>query len=491
MGGDDDLADLIERMTRRLDAQDETIARQGETISSQSELIARQSALIERQAGRIDDLESRLRKDSRTSSKPPSSDGPWSKRRGRRRPPSEKKQGAQPGHPGASRELVDPGDVDEIVDHEPDACSCGHGDLEDVGISPRRHQVTEIPPLVATITEHRLHGRLCSGCGGQVFAELPASVSGTAFGPRLQALVVTLVAAYRLSRAETARLLAEAFDVRISVGSVSNIERRMSRALEPAFKQALEALRRSGLAHIDETPWKRRGVLHWLWTGVGEGVTVHRIDRRRNREALERLIGPDFGGLMVTDRMASYDGVPAKRRQLCWAHLERDFRAFAVGPRAGRAFGEAGLVIAQALMRCVRAHKQHKDRERFEHELRPHLGDLIELLVDGACSDTPGVSGFAAHLLARADSLWLFADEPGVPPTNNTAERSIRKAVLWRKSCYGSQSERGLRFVERMMTVIATKRRRAEGVLDYLVEVARSAITATPAPPLLPQPASV
>ncbi len=181
------------------------------------------------------------------------------------------------------------------------------------------------------------------------------------------------------------------------------------------------------------------------------------------------------------DRLASYDRVPGKCRQLCWAHLERDLRAFAVGPRSGRAFGEAGLEIAQALMRGVREHKTHGDRERLQAELRPHLGRLIDLLVEGACSDTPGVSGFAAHLLARADSLWVLADREGVPPTNNAAERAIRKAVLWRKGCFGSQSERGLRFVERMMTVVATKRRRAEGVLDYLVEVARNAITATPA----------
>ncbi len=187
-----------------------------------------------RRIGRIAQLESRLRRDSSTSSRPPSSDGPWSKRRGRRRPPSDKKQGAQPGHPGKTRNLVDPGDVDEIVDHEPSACrTCGHVELVDGGIAPRRHQVTEIPPLLATITEHRLRGRLCGHCGDAVFADLPEGVSPSAFGPRLQALVVTLVAAYRLSRAEAARLLSEAFDVKISVGSVSNIERRMSRALEP------------------------------------------------------------------------------------------------------------------------------------------------------------------------------------------------------------------------------------------------------------------
>jgi len=446
--------------------------------------------VCEAQQLEIEDLKARLDRNSENSSKPPSSDGPWSKRRERRRPSSGKKQGGQPGHPGKTRDLVDEDEVDEVVDYEPKECThCGGRELLPGEQAPRRHQVVEIPPLVATITEHRLHRRICACCGEEIVAALPPDVTRSAFGPRLQALTATLVAGYRLSRSETSRLLSEAFGVSMSVGSVSTIEHRMSCALEPAFEEALRALRASGLAHVDETPWKKRGVLHWLWTGVGDGVTVHRIDRRRSREALTRLLGVDYGGIRVTDRLASYDEIPAKKRQLCWAHLERDFRGFAQGPRRGRAFGRAGLDIAQALMRCVRHHKQHGDRARFEDEIRPHLGDLIELLVDGACSEIPKVSGFAAHLLDRADSLWTFVDHDGVPPTNNAAERSIRKAVLWRKNCFGSQSDRGLRFAERMLTVIATKRRRAEAVLDYLVEVARTAICGSPAPPLMPQTA--
>ena len=139
-------------------------------------------------------------------------------------------------------------------------------------------------------------------------------------------------------------------------------------------------------------------------------------------------------------------------------------------------------------MRGARHYKRHGDRTRFEDELRPHLGTLIELLVDGACSDIPKVSGFAAHLLARADALWTFADREGVPPTNNIAENAVRKAVLWRRGCFGSQSDRGLRFAERMLTVIATKRRRGEGLLDYLVEVARANIDGSSIPALMPQP---
>jgi transposase len=266
-------------------------------------------------------LRARQGRNSSNSSKPPSSDGPWSKRRKRRRPPSDKKQGAQPGHPGKTRDLADEDEVDDVIDHEPKECTkCGCGELLAGVMDPRRHQVIEIPPLVATITEHRLHRRICPCCGEEVVANLPPDVPRSAFGPRLQALTATLVAGYRLSRRETSRLLSEAFGISMSVGSVSNLERCMSSALEPAFEEALTALRASGLAHIDETPWKKRGILHWLWTGVGDGVTVHRIDRRRNREALTRLMGTDFAGIHVTDRLATYDKIPGKRRQLCWAH---------------------------------------------------------------------------------------------------------------------------------------------------------------------------
>lgn len=487
MGTHDPSADLRAVIA---ELRDLVVELRGELAAEREERAAARE-LNERQAARIEELEARLARNSTNSSKPPSSDGPWSKKRRQRRPPSDKKQGAQPGHKGTTRKLVDEDQVDETVDHEPQQCTnCGHDELLAGGESPRRHQVTELPPLVATVTEHRLHHARCPKCGESVTAQLPRDVPRSSFGPRLQAVTATLVGAYRLSRSETARLLGEAFDVSISTGSVSNIENRMAKALAGAHEQALAALNQSALAHVDETPWKLRGKLHWLWTGVAEGVTVHRIDPRRNRNAFHRLVGLDFEGLLVTDRLATYDGVVNKRRQLCWAHLERDFRAFVQGPRRGRAFGERGLAIAQALMRGARKYKDHGDQERFQDELRPHLGELIDLLVDGACGDVDHVSGFAAHLLARADALWTFADHAGVPCTNNAAERAVRKAVLWRRGCFGSQSKRRLRFAERMLTVVATKRKRGEDLIEYLAQVLRATISGADPPPLLPLPAT-
>lgn len=473
-----DLADLIDRLTQRLDVQDETIA-------SQSELISKQSAVIEEQAARIDDLERRLAQDSSNSSKPPSSDSPWAKRRKGRRPPSDKRQGAQPGHPGRAREPTPPEDVDEIVDHEPDRCTrCGHDELLVLG-SPRVHQVVEIPQVVATVTEHRMHRACCAACGEEVVAPHPIGVPRSNFGPRLHAVTANLLAGYRMSRREARDWLLEQCGVRVSVGGVSNMERRVSRALAKPYEAALVAAKRSPVLNVDETPWKLAGALQWLWTAVGERVTVHLIHHRRNREAMRSLIDKGFDGLWVTDRLATYDEVPPDRRQLCWAHLERDFRALAQGPHDCRSFGETGLDIAQAILRAARHRKDHGDDERMQRELMPHFERLIELLVDGAASDTRGVTGMSINLLRRIESLWVFADHPDVPPTNNLAERAIRKAVLWRKGSFGSQSERGLRFVERMLTVIATLRRTGRDVLGYLTEAVQAANRGHAAPTLL------
>ncbi len=476
MGGTDpddlkDLRALVEGVVARNDELEKRVAEQDRLIALQAERIA--------------ELETRQRRDSSNSSRPPSSDAPWSKRRRRRRPPSEKSQGAQPGHAGKARELKDEKDVDEIVDHEPEQCSrCGGTDLMPAARKPHRRQVTEIPPLIARTTEHRLHHAHCRDCGERVTAALPADVPSGAFGARLQALIVTLTGNYRVSRRETARLLGDAFGISISPGSVSNVEGRMSRALDLPHTEALGALRKSTVLNVDETPWSLGGLLHWLWTGVADGVVVHRIDRRRNQAALTRLIGKLCKAIVVSDRMGAYDMLADKRRQLCWAHLERDFRARAEGRRGGRRFGRKGLRIAQALMRAAREYRVHGDRERFERELRPSLGRLILLLAKGADSKHRRVRGMALHLLDRADALWTFADVPGVPLTNNAAERAVRKPVLLRKNSFGSQSERGLRFVERILTVDATRRRRSQGVFDYLVEVARAAIAGRPTPSL-------
>jgi len=480
--GENDLRDLVERLTRRVDTQDETIAEQGETIVELRET-------NQRQASRIEELESRVKRDSRTSSRPPSSDAPGSKKRRRRKPPSDKRQGGQPGHEGKTRKLVDAEEVDDVEDHRPAECgNCGHDELDALGRPPHRHQVWEIPPVLVRVTEYRLHRARCRRCGETVAAALPDGVTKSAFGPRLSALAAALSGVYRVSRREASRLLAEVFGVSMSPGTVSAIEGRISDALSLPHIQALGAVRRSLVANVDETPWSKRGALYWLWSAVTENVVAHRIDKRRNASAMKRLVGSAYKGVLVTDRMGAYDKHPLALRQLCWAHLERDFCALAEGPRGGQVFGRKGVEIAQAVMRVQRHFRDHADREKMQRALREPRRRLRRLLERGTRMKYKRVKGMAKHLLDRFEALWTFADVPGVDPTNNAAERAVRKPVLWRKGCFGSQSERGLRFAERILTTTATLRRRGAGVFDYLAAVADAMVRGQPPPDLVRLP---
>jgi transposase len=447
-------------------------------------------AVTEEQARRIDELEARLRKDSGNSSKPPSSDAPWSKRRRQRRPASGRKQGGQPGHEGAGRAPFAAEELHAVVDHRPAACpSCG-GEIEPLEGAPVRHQVTELPPLAAETTEHRLHRGRCRRCGEETLAALPAGVPRGAFGPRLQAMTAALSGVYRLSRREVPRLLADAFGVKMGLGSVTNAESRICAALASAHAQAIDAVRRLPVLNVDETPWRLKGTMPWLWTATSEEVTAYRVDERRSFEALKRLIGEDYAGKVVADRMGAYDKLPIAQRQLCWSHLDRDFKALAEGAPGERPFGRRAVRASRSILRTWRRFQVHDDRPRLLRELAPRWEELIDLLVEGSDHEEKRVRALSRHLLDRAEALSTFADHEGVDPTNNAAERSLRKAVLWRKGSFGSQSERGCRFVERVLTVATTLRQQGRNVFDYLVDVANSPLTGVPPPALVPVRAS-
>jgi transposase len=257
-----------------------------------------------------------------------------------------------------------------------------------------------------------------------------------------------------------------------------------------AHDEALAAVRALPVLNVDETPWRLKGAMPWLWTATAEEVTAYRVDERRSFEALKRLIGEGFAGKVVADRMGAYDKLPIGQRQLCWSHLDRDFKALAEGLPGERRFGKKAVALSRSILRAWRRFHDHEDRARLAAELAPHWEKLIDLLVIGADHEEKRVRALSRHLLDRAEALSTFADHPGVDPTNNAAERSLRKAVLWRKGSFGSQSARGCRFVERILTVATTLRQQGRNVFDYLVAAANSPLTGVPPPALVPVRAS-
>jgi len=239
---------------------------------------------------RNEDLEARLQKTSRNSSRPPSSDSPYKDRPSRTKP-SGRKPGGQPGHEGKTRPLVPPEDVDDTKTYGVDACAeCGGTDLEPV--DSVRHQVTELPEIKPEVVDHIVLKVRCRGCGSCTAGVLPPDVARSQFGPRVHAFATRLMADFRLTHREVARVFDQMLGVTIGVGSLTPMQRRVTAALEFPFRVAQRALRQSPAAFIDETSWRVGRKKAWLWVAHFGKLVVFHVDRRRNRAAFRRLHVP-------------------------------------------------------------------------------------------------------------------------------------------------------------------------------------------------------
>src|SRR4051794_32182603 len=316
---------------------------------------------VEQHEDRLRRLEEQTRRDSRTSSAPPSQDPPKTRAQRRaearakakevmRRDGAQRQAGGQPGHRGAGRELR-PGDqVDEIVDHYPQACGgCGRR-FDDEQRRPGgrfgRHQVCELPPISVICSEHRTHQLRCRHCRARTSARLPAEIAASPFGPSLQAAVVTLTARHRVSRRGIAELARDLFGVWLSTGAVDAICQRASAALAGPHCQLQDWVLDQAAVHVDETGWRTSGEGRALWTATTPGAAFLQIAEHCNREQFDALIGA-FAGIVVSDRWNGYSHLDPHQRQVCWSHLQRDFRRHADGLAEQQTFGEQGLELTR------------------------------------------------------------------------------------------------------------------------------------------------
>jgi transposase len=484
-----DLLQAVEWLVAENRRQATQIETQAAQIRTLTETVEAQSRTIEQQAKRIAALEERLGRNSRNSSRPPSSDSPYEKPE-RTRKPGGRKQGGQPGHPGSQRALLDTSEVDDVVPHFPENCGgCGHALPEVPDGDPLREQIWELPPIRPIVTEHQFHGVVCPACAARTMATRGADLPPGAFGPRAEAAVLYLVGAGRLSMRETKRVFADLFSFPISTGGICRILARGSGALAPSYDEALDAVRSAPLVQADETPWYLRGVLCWLWLAATEWLRVFRVDPRRTIEARTRFLGEMLLCVLVTDRFVAYAEQPAERHQFCLAHLDRDGKALIALGGAAKTFGERFReLIATAFKEYAEFQQVHHDRALMRDRLRPTWEAMVELLVEGAGGEHDRVANFCAHLIQKAESMWTFTEVPGCPPDNNLAERSLRKPVQWRKVSLGSQSEDGCRFVERILTAVESLRAQQRDVLAFLLETMGAAAQGRRPPSLLPAP---
>lgn len=416
-------------------------------------------------AAQVTQLEAKLQQNSSNSSRPPSSDGPQHKR-GLPRPPSQRRRGGQTGHSKHDRVILPP---DQVVDHKPPHCGrCGTslaGDDPDPSID----QVIELPEKLRWVTHHRRHTLDCPLCQARTTAA-PVPEAANGFGPRIQAATAYFSGVGRLSKRTIALLFSDLYDIPMALGSVSKLEARTSLALHSIHDEALNYTQTRD-ANVDETGWKQGKEKAWLWAAVTCLVTVFLIRRHRNRGAFDDLVG-SAPGVLTTDRYSVYTHLPSAKRQICWAHLRRDFQAMIDRRDPGSGVGEELLLHADILAQewgKVRA--GIRTRTWFQREILPWLREEVHLLLESGsqCSGSK-TAGVCSELLSLEASLWTFASRPGVEPTNNAAERAVRHAVCWRKTSYGTDSERGSRFVERILTVVASCRSQSRDVLEFLTQ---------------------
>jgi len=440
----------------------------------------------------VQQLREQVQQTSRTSSRPPSSDPPQALGKRPRREPTGRRPGGQPGHEGQARALVPVEEVDVVVPVKPERCHHCQHPLQGEDPQPQRHQVTEIPPMKPVVTEYQLHRLGCPACGEETRAEVPVGVPTGGLGPRVQAITALCTGAYHLSKRTTQRALKDMFGVQIGLGTIVNLEHATVQAVAEPVAEARAYVQQQPAAYLDETGWREGQQRAWLWTAVTEWVTVFMVRASRGGKVAQELLGERFWGWLVTDRWSGYTWYPPWRRQVCWAHLLRDIEAMIERGGRSREIGEAlrgqTRQIFQWWHRVREGTLAHKT---FAGYMWPVRREVEQLLEAGQTCGVPKTEGTCRELLKLRQALWTFVRHEGVEPTNNAAERAIRPGVLWRKGSFGTQSAEGSRFVEAMMTVVATLKQQHRNVLAYVTAACAAALCGEPAPSLLPTPADI
>ena len=442
--------------------------------------------LVQALLQRLVAVEARLNQTSRNSSKPPSSDPPSVKPRPAKEP-SGRQAGGQPGHEGHGRKLKPESEVDQIIEVRPEQCGqCGTVLLgEDP--EPERHQVTELPRITPIVTEYRRHCLWCVACGARTQAAWPATMPPGSFGPCVQATVGYLTGRIGASQREVQEILATLGQTDVSVGSIGTAAQAVSAALATPVAEAATYVQRQPVRNAEETSWREKTKRVWLWISVTPLVTIFRLLKTRGAAGAKELLGEEVWGSIGTDRYAGYHWLDPRQRQLCWAHLKREFIAWS--ERAGETarIGLALLAVEHQLFGLwYRVREGTLPWADFQVAMLPLMARVTTLLQEGVAGADAKTQGTCRNLLKLEPALWTFVWESEVEPTNNRAERPLRRAVLWRRRSFGTQSAAGSQFVERILTAVPTLRHQRRDVLDYLTTTCAAAIRRQPAPSLLP-----
>lgn len=440
---------------------------------------------------RVAKLETRAGTNSTNSSLPPSANPPGAPKPVIKKK-SKRKRGGQPGHRPHQKPLLGPDRVNKVVPLVPVECDHCHADLATAPSPddppPTRFQTFELPQIVAVVTEYQGQARICKCCGKTTWAPIPRDILAHSVEPRLAATLSYFAGRHGISKRSIEEIAEDVFQAPIALGTVCNLEKEMSAALAAPHQEAIEAVRAAAVKSADETSWKRQGKLCWLWAAATVTVAVFVIHARRSALGMAAILGTNIQGILCSDRWGVYDQVPAERRQICWAHLKRDFQKIVDRGGPSAFVGQEGRKIVKKVFAAWHAFQDGRaTRVQLDAELAPVMNRLNRVLLEGAIlGDDKTVAAFCENVLRLEAALWTFVKVEGVEPTNNFMERLVRLAVLWRRRSFGCASETGCRFVERILTVVQTRKLQGKNVLDYLHHALRAHRAGQSCPKLVP-----
>ena len=405
---------------------------------------------------------------------------------GKKKTKSKRKHGGQKGHKKHSRDLVPPEQCTEIFEHYPDACRRCGGELSPDSEPPQRHQVWEIPPIKPLVFEHRLHRGNCACCGISTSAKLPDDVPTGQCGPRLAAFTGLLMGHFRQSKRRAAAFLGDLLNIPCSPAWTVKIQNRVSDALAEPYEELREQLSQEKQLYVDESPTKENKQKAWLWVAVAPMFTVFAIFANRSRESLVSLVRNYQNIIINCDRAKMY--LDGEILQWCWSHLKRDFQKLIdSGDNKVKRMGYDLMRQERELFNYWRKYKSGEIKwSTFQKYVYPIREEVRRLLLRGKFSGNKQLYGFCNELYDRREHLWTFTRIQGIEPTNNTAERALRPAVIYRKLSFGTQSSEGSRFVERILTVSESCRLQNRSAFQYLVAAMEASFSQQSAPSLLP-----
>ena len=490
---------LIEELVRRMDKVEQEMA----ALRTENELLKEQ-----------------LARTSANSSQPPSKNPQGFKPN--RKEPTGKKRGGQIGHIGHERKLYPLEMCQEVIDHYPQQCGkCGASvNQESSSSQVHRHQIIEVrwagnppsTPVEPIVIEHRFHQMTCTCCGAENQSPEMAQIIGKGgYGARVAAYVGLFSSQYRQSYRQIQKIMQAMFGIEMSLGTINNLRTEVSESVSAAVTEAQEYIQEQPTVGVDETGFKQRNgdvwsghppscqnaakTSGWLWVTVTPLIICFQVILSRASTAAQTVLGAAFTGFITSDRGPAYNWVDVANRQLCWAHLKRDFIQISERVGASAEIGESLLGQEKLLFNLWDQFRNEKlTRSELVQAVEPIQAKFSSILSDAAAlqigehEKTPLAKTVRTcrNLLKLEVALWLFVREEGVEPTNNAAERAIRPAVIWRRTSFGSDSLAGSEFVSRLLTVVSSLNLQERNILDFLVESISAARSGEIPPSLLP-----